>query len=176
VIADLLSASRLALAIPFAWSLLDPERPLLAAGLLAVAIVTDFADGWVARRTGTESPRGRLLDHGSDFVFVEAGLAALAVRGAVPWLLPPLVAVAFAQYVVDSLVVERREQLRPNPLGRWNGVLYFVLPVVEIASRLTDLLAWLAPAVPLFAWALCASTLASIGSRLLAVRRARRSA
>ena len=173
--AHLLSLSRVALALPFAWAMLDPERFGLAAALCAIAIASDFLDGIVARRTGTASARGRLIDHGSDFTFVSAGLLAAASRGAIPWLLPILVTLAFAQYVIDSLVLERRSELRPNLLGRWNGILYFVVLIADIVSRSTPHVSWLAFPLFIFALALVASTLASMLSRALALRRNARS-
>ena len=175
MIAHALSLSRVALAVPFFFWMRAGEEPFASALLLTLAIVTDLADGPIARRSGTESPAGRLIDHGSDFLFVSAGLAALAWRGAIPWLLPVLVAAAFAQYVTDSLVVEQRGSLRPNPLGRWNGILYFVVPCLEVAARLIPGLAWLSQGALLLAWALCASTAASMGARVLALRATRRS-
>ena len=132
--------------------MLDGERAGLAAALCAIGIASDFLDGIVARRAGTASARGRLVDHGSDFVFVSAGLLAAASRGAIPWLLPILVGLAFAQYVIDSLVLERRSELRHNPLGRWKGVLNFVVLIADIVSRSTSYLSWLA--LPLFVFAL----------------------
>ena len=92
--ANLLSILRLLLATPLAvlivaggWSF-----GAVAATLFCVAIATDVADGRLARMRGTESALGRVLDHGADFLFVNAGLAASAATGRLPWLLPALVA------------------------------------------------------------------------------------
>ncbi|MFQ5697659.1 MAG: CDP-alcohol phosphatidyltransferase family protein [Myxococcota bacterium] len=173
MIAHALSLSRLATAPVFAWALLDLGRAPLAAGLLALAVASDLLDGPVARARGTASDLGRLLDHGSDFAFVECGLLALAWTGALPLALPVLVGLAFAEYAIDSYGVGRARALRPNPLGRWNGVLYFVLPGCVIAARLGAPLP--APAIGLFAWVLTLSTAVSIASRLWALRGVSRS-
>src|SRR5215468_4493684 len=124
--ANLLSLLRLGLAFPFAWLVARGDGPWLAATLFCVAIASDLADGPIARARGTASGIGRALDHFADFAFVDLGLFAAADRGAVPWILPLLVAVAFAQYVIDSYWLHRAGQLRMSALGRWNGVLYFV--------------------------------------------------
>jgi phosphatidylglycerophosphate synthase len=112
------------------------------------------------------SKLGGALDHGSDFVFVSVGLLALAWRGAIPWLLPPLVAIAFAQYVIDSLWIDRRPELRMSAIGRYNGIFYFVPAGVDIGVRLG--LAVLARPNRWLGWLLVATTLISIGDRLLA--------
>ena len=101
--------------------------------LLAVAIASDYFDGVVARRWGTASAGGQLFDHGTDCLFVTAGLTGAALAARVPLVLPVLVAVAFSQYVVDSYWLHRRKQLRMSTIGRWNGIGYFV-PLVVLAG------------------------------------------
>lgn len=174
--ADLLTALRLVLALPFAWTLRgeDPAAALWAGLILAVAIATDLLDGILARRAGMISGYGRAFDHTADVVFVVSGLAALASRGVVPWLLPALVALAFAQYVVDSYVLHRERDLRMSALGRWNGILYFAPLVGDVAARTA--LGFASGLVPLVAWVLVATTLLSMMDRLLALRRSRRRA
>lgn len=174
--AHALTSVRLLLILPFAFLIAngEPHAAALAAAVLAVAIATDVLDGVIARRRGTASAAGGLFDHTTDCLFVTAGLAALAGRGTLPWLLPVLVVTAFAQYVADSYWLHRGRSLRTSRLGRWNGILYFVPLVVDILVGL----GWtgLRPVLTLLAWALVVSTLVSMGERLWAVRRLRRTA
>ena len=168
--ANALSAFRLVLVLPFAWTVLGASAPV-AALLFVLAIASDLLDGRIARRRGTAGAFGRALDHGADFAFVTAGLAAAAARGLLSWLLPSLVALAFTQYAIDSFLLQRDRQLRMRELGRWNGVLYFV-PVGGVI--LADLgLTWTAPLLAPLAWILVASTLASIADRLFELGRRR---
>jgi CDP-diacylglycerol--glycerol-3-phosphate 3-phosphatidyltransferase len=171
-VANLLSGLRLLSVLPFALLVWrgGAANAVWAAGLFALAIVTDLADGPLARKRGTASALGRVLDHGSDFLFVCTGLAAAAARGHVPWLLPGLVALAFAQYVVDSFWLHRARELRMSALGRWNGILYFVPLGGAILIELG--LGLLAAPNTNVAWALVASTVASITDRALAATRA----
>lgn len=167
--ANALSLLRLLSALPFALLMAsaDPRAAAAAAGLFLLAIATDVADGRVARQRGTASPLGGVLDHTADFAFVSSGLAGAALRGALPALLPILVALAFAQYVVDSFVLHRRRQLRMSRLGRANGILYFAPLGGDILVRLG--LGVLA--LPTFgvAWVLVLTTLVSMVDRLLAL-------
>ena len=171
--ANALTAVRLLLAFPFAIFMLAPDgrHAAWAAVILAAAIATDLADGPIARRLGSASAAGRLFDHATDAVFVTSGLAAGAVRGAFPWILPVLVGTAFVQYVIDSYCVGRGRQLRPSRLGRYNGVLYFVPLGGDIAVRLG--FGALGPLLAAIVWLLVASTVLSMGERLLADVRAR---
>ena len=176
--AHLLTSVRLGLAAPLAVALARPG--FLDAGLvavfLAVALATDYADGIVARRRGTASAAGQLFDHGTDCLFVTAGLAGAALVGLVPVALPILIPVAFGQYVFDSYRVHGQKRLRMSAIGRWNGIGYFVPLVVIAAARLEAVpgtTAALMQGARLVAYALIVSTLASIIDRATAARGAR---
>ena len=168
--AHALTAVRLLLVVPFAALMAhgDAWHAGLAALVLAAAIVTDLLDGPVARRRGTASAAGGAFDHTVDCLFVTSGLAAGAMRGGFPWILPALVAAAFLQYVADSYWLHRGRTLRTSRLGRYNGILYFVPLGGDILVRLG--LDGLRPLVELLGWGLVASTLVSMGERLWALR------
>jgi cardiolipin synthase len=166
--ANALTLLRALLAAPLALAIAE-RRPALATALYAAAVATDLADGVVARRYGETSPLGGLLDHAVDASLCVLGLAALASLGAVPWPLAPLVALAFAQYVVDSRS-HRGRPLVASRLGRWNGIAYYVLVAVPIVR---DTLGWSWPGAALVWWlggALVLSTAASMLDRLQARR------
>ncbi len=164
--ANALTAIRL-LAAPALFAAICAGEAWIATALFALPVATDFADGWVARRYGEQSPLGGLVDHAVDAVFVTSGCAALASLGVLPSLLPALVAVAFVQYAVDSRPGPSRP-LRASWLGRWNGIAYYVIVAVPIVRDALGL-CWPGPAlVSALGWALVASTLVSMTDRLLA--------
>jgi phosphatidylglycerophosphate synthase len=152
----------------------DPWSAALAGLVLAAAIATDLLDGPLARRGGPATAAGGVFDHTADCLFVTTGLAAGAARGVFPWILPVLVAAAFAQYVADSYWGHRGRRLRTSGLGRWNGVLYFVPLGGDVFVRLG--LGALGPAVTVLAWALVGSTVISMGERLWILTRVWRTA
>jgi phosphatidylglycerophosphate synthase len=172
--AHLLTALRLLATLPLILAMRDPGAPgaRVCAACLLTAILTDCLDGPLARRTGTASPAGRLFDHTTDVVFVTAGLFAGASRGAFPWLLPCLVAFAFAQYVLDSYWLEQRSELRMSTLGRWNGILFFVPIGGDVLARL--IWSGLHGPVRALCWILVVTTLLSIGDRALSAWERRR--
>jgi phosphatidylglycerophosphate synthase len=181
VIAHLLSAARLTAAAPFGLLLEQAlARPgpgassaRAAAALLALAVASDLADGALARRAGRATEAGRALDHGADCAFVLAGLGAAALKGLVPWVLPGLIALAFLQYALDSWVLPGAG-LRPNRLGRLNGVLYFALLGAAAAIALGA--AGLAPALRGAAWLMVGSTALSMLDRARPLDRTARAA
>jgi phosphatidylglycerophosphate synthase len=172
--AHLLTALRLLATLPLILAMRDPSAAAarVAGACLLAAILTDYLDGPLARRTGTASSAGRLFDHTTDVAFVTAGLFSGASRGVFPWILPCLVAIAFAQYVLDSYWLEQRSELRMSTLGRWNGILFFVPIGGDVLARL--LWSGLHGPVRALCWILVASTLLSIGDRALSAWERRR--
>jgi phosphatidylglycerophosphate synthase len=161
-----LTALRLLLA-PVLYGAVVAERPALALLVFALAVATDVADGWAARRFGEATPAGGLADHAVDAIFVTAGTAALAKLGAVPALLPPLILAAFLQYAVDS-GRPGRDALRASFLGRWNGIAYYVIVAVPIVRDALGI-GWPGGALlQALGWALVASTVVSMADRLIA--------
>ena len=90
--ADQLTVARAA-AVPavivlFAWDF--PNHDYWATALFAVAMATDWVDGWWARRTGRTSDLGRLLDPVADKLLVMAALIMLVDRVLPAWMLAAL--------------------------------------------------------------------------------------
>jgi cardiolipin synthase len=85
---NLLSISRL-LGLPlFLWSLSTPGYNWLAAMLVVYAIVSDLADGFLARRLNQTSAWGRILDPLADKVTAAAALLFCYWRRGLPaWIL-----------------------------------------------------------------------------------------
>ena len=165
--ANALTAIRLLLVVPFALFMArgDGRSAIFALIVWVAALITDFLDGPLARRKDTVTALSGTFDHASDFLFVASGLFAGALRGAFPWVLPALITVAFAQYVVDSYWVHRQAKLRGSKLGRYNGMLYFVPLCLDILIRLG--LRFFQPLLTILVWLLVLSTLISIGQRLM---------
>jgi phosphatidylglycerophosphate synthase len=153
------------IAAPVLYLAILDDRVGLACLVFWIAVATDFADGWVARRLDEATPLGGLMDHGVDALFVVLGTTALACTGALPPLLAPLIAIAFVQYTLDSRFLGGGV-LAASRIGRWNGIAYYVIVAVPIMRDALGL-AWPGAAlVSALGWALAASTLLSIGDRL----------
>jgi cardiolipin synthase (CMP-forming) len=79
-----ISFGRLVLMPVAAW-LLAKGAWAAGLGLTAVLGATDWVDGWLARRTGTVSRVGQLLDPLADRLLIASVAVALLVRGVLPW-------------------------------------------------------------------------------------------
>ena len=82
---NLLSAVRLAGVPLFLWLVLGPEADGWALVLLMVSGITDFLDGWLARRLNQTSVVGQILDPVADRLYILAVVVGLALRDVIPW-------------------------------------------------------------------------------------------
>ena len=80
-----LSMLRLAGVPLFLYLVLGPERDGLAILVLMAAGVTDYLDGMIARRYGSFSRLGQLLDPLADRLYILAALIGLVLRDGIPW-------------------------------------------------------------------------------------------
>ena len=82
---NLISMARLAGVPLFLWLVLGPEKDGLALLVLMVSGVTDFLDGWLARKLDQTSKLGQILDPVADRLYILAVVVGLALRDVIPW-------------------------------------------------------------------------------------------
>ncbi|MEN9992697.1 MAG: hypothetical protein RLY83_267 [Actinomycetota bacterium] len=87
---NLLSLLRLAL-VPVFLLLIITDHSITAFLVLAVASITDWLDGYLARKLNQVTRIGALLDPAADRLYIFATLIGLAVTGAIPLWLPAVV-------------------------------------------------------------------------------------
>jgi cardiolipin synthase len=90
-IPNILSILRLFLLPVFLWLVLGPELDGLAAGVLMFMGISDYLDGYVARRWNQASRLGAVLDPVADRLYILAVVVALGLREIIPlWLVVAL--------------------------------------------------------------------------------------
>jgi len=138
MVADACTWLRILLAPIFAWVLADAAGGIggTAFALCLVAVVTDFADGRLARASGRASDTRRIFDHGADIVFLLPGLAMLARSHRVPVVLPYAAALAFGLYVVDGWrrAHGRGFDLAPSRPGAAAGVANYAVALLATGA------------------------------------------
>ena len=108
---NVLSAVRLAGVPVFLWLVIVPRTAttdVIAAGILALAGITDWLDGKLARMLNQTSRLGQLLDPAADRLYIAATIIGLAVRGIIPWWLFGAIAGRELLVGVALLVLQRR--------------------------------------------------------------------
>jgi CDP-diacylglycerol--glycerol-3-phosphate 3-phosphatidyltransferase len=138
-IPNLISFARVLLMPVCAWLLASGR---FGAGFVLTGVVgaSDFLDGWLARRTGTVSRLGQLLDPLADRLLIASVAVALLVRGALPW---PAVALLVGRDLVLLIgfqVLQRRGVRPPDVV--WLGkaatfALLVALPALALGETAT---------------------------------------
>ena len=155
---DQLTVARVA-AVPvvvllFAWDF--PNHAYWATILFCFAMATDQADGWLARRRGTSSALGKLLDPVADKVLVLAALVMLIGEGVAPaWMVALIVVREILISGLRLAAVERGVVLGARDLGRiktWAQALAAAIAGFAAAGAWSDDVAW---------WALLAAVVAT---------------
>jgi cardiolipin synthase len=83
-IPNVITVVRLAMLPVFLWLLFGLEDRAKAAALLAVLGITDFLDGYIARRFHQVSDIGKILDPVADRLLLFVGVGGILVDGSVP--------------------------------------------------------------------------------------------
>ena len=152
---DQLTVAR-ALSVPivvllFAWDF--PDNEAWATAVFVVAMATDWFDGRIARRRGTTTPLGSLLDPMADKILVLAVLVMLIEEGVAPaWMVAAIVAREIAVSGLRLAALERGVVLGARDLGKlktWVQSAAAVLAGLQAAGAWSTDVAW---------WALLAAT------------------
>jgi CDP-diacylglycerol--glycerol-3-phosphate 3-phosphatidyltransferase len=127
-----------------------------ATTVFVVAMATDQIDGWLARRQGTSSPLGKLLDPVADKVLVLAVLVMLVGEGVAPaWMVALIVVREILVSGLRLAAVERGVVLGARDLGRaktWAQALAAAIAGLAAAGLWSEDVAW---------WALLAALVAT---------------
>ncbi|GEA81810.1 CDP-diacylglycerol--glycerol-3-phosphate 3-phosphatidyltransferase [Cellulomonas uda] len=158
-LANVLTVARVLLVPVFVWAMLAEGGDsvgyrLLAAGVFAVAAVTDRIDGWYARRTGQVTDFGKLLDPIADKLLIGAALVVLSALGELPWWVTVVILVRELGITVMRFFLLRYVVL---PASR-GGKLKTVLQSVAIGLYVLPLSA-MPPAVEVLAGVVLAAAL-----------------
>ena len=92
------------------------------AGLLlfVVAAVSDFVDGYLARKMGLVTPLGKLMDPLADKILVSAAFVFFTERGLCPvWVTALIIGREFLVTGLRQIAVEAGHVLAADGLGKW---------------------------------------------------------
>ncbi|MDB4883901.1 MAG: CDP-alcohol phosphatidyltransferase family protein [Gemmatimonadetes bacterium] len=131
---NILSCSRLALAAGFVASSTREAQ----VGIIGVAAVTDFLDGWLARRVHATSRWGAMLDPIADRFFVLTVVATMLFTGALSTAAYFILIMRDLATAVGFVVARIIPWLRTVPFqARISGKVVTVLQLLTLAALLT---------------------------------------
>jgi CDP-diacylglycerol--glycerol-3-phosphate 3-phosphatidyltransferase len=123
----------------------DDGQSIAAAVVFGVAGLSDYLDGWLARRWRVQSDFGRIADPLADRLMIDAAVVLLvAVHDRLPWVALAIVIARDALLIGGyKLLMPRGYELNVNFLGKaatW--VLYFALFFVLVTESGADWPLW----------------------------------
>lgn len=118
--------------LPFVWSM------PLAAALFGLASLTDWLDGYLARRWNQSTPFGAFLDPVADKLMVAVALALLIERYEAIWLTLPALVIIGREIVISALrewmaEMGERGQVAVSWIGKVKTTLQMVALLVLLA-------------------------------------------
>lgn len=118
--------------LPFSWNM------PVAAGLFALASVTDWLDGYLARRWNQSTPFGAFLDPVADKLMVVVALALLIERYDAIWLTLPALVIIGREIVISALRewmagIGSRSSVAVSWIGKMKTTLQMVALLVLLA-------------------------------------------
>ncbi|WP_022956337.1 CDP-diacylglycerol--glycerol-3-phosphate 3-phosphatidyltransferase [Perlucidibaca piscinae] len=164
-IPNILTVSRVAL-IPvmlvlaytdFAW------RHETVAFIFALAAITDWFDGYLARSLNQGSAFGRFLDPVADKLMVAAALILLVEWHANVWIVIPAIVIISREITISALrewmaELGKRAQVAVSSIGKWKTAAQMVsITVLLLDDARLNLLGWglMYLAVVLTLWSMC---------------------
>lgn len=121
-------------------------REFIGLGVFLLASLTDFLDGFIARRRRQVTNLGKLLDPAADKILTSAAFISLVGLGLAPaWIVVIVVAREFAVSALRSLAASQNLVLAAGNSGKWKTVSQIVAISLLIVSDQLGELRQLAP-------------------------------
>ncbi|AJE21464.1 CDP-diacylglycerol--glycerol-3-phosphate 3-phosphatidyltransferase [Azotobacter chroococcum] len=119
--------------LPFTWSY------LAASAVFTFAAITDWFDGYLARRLQQSTPFGAFLDPVADKLIVAVALVLLVGEHANLWLTLPAIIIIGREIMVSALrewmaELGARAQVAVSSLGKWKTTAQMVALVLLLAN------------------------------------------
>lgn len=128
--------------LPFGWA------HFVSALLFSIAAITDWADGYVARKYDQSTPFGAFLDPVADKLMVVIALALLVELHGTPWFTAPAIVIIGREIVISALrewmaELGQRASVAVSYIGKIKTTLQMTALIVLLADLPFALFYWL---------------------------------
>jgi CDP-diacylglycerol---glycerol-3-phosphate 3-phosphatidyltransferase len=124
--------------------ILGVEKELIGAAIFGLASLTDWLDGYLARRRKQVTALGQLMDPLADKLLITAALVSLVQMNLAPaWIVAVILGREFAITVLRSLAHSRGVSIPASPLGKFkmvsqvSAILLLILASEDVPMFLT---------------------------------------
>ncbi len=117
-------------------SVFGVSKEILGAAIFGIASLTDWLDGYLARRRGQVTHFGEWMDPLADKLLVTAALVSLVQMDLAPaWMVAIILGREFAVTILRTIVHARGQSLPASPLGKIKLVAQVVAILVLILGQ-----------------------------------------
>ena len=146
-----ITVARIIMVPVFIWVLLSgiENSRLIAAGIFIIASITDFVDGYLARKYGLITDFGKLMDPMADKILVASALIALVQVGRISvW---PVVIILAREFLITSfrsLAASKGLVIAASIWGKikTNTQIFAIILLLLTNSRYADAVLWVSVA------------------------------
>jgi CDP-diacylglycerol--glycerol-3-phosphate 3-phosphatidyltransferase len=111
-------------------------KELVGAAIFGLASITDWLDGYLARRRKQVTTLGQLMDPLADKLLITAALVSLVQMDLAPaWMVAVILGREFAVTILRSIAHARGVAIPPSPLGKFKMVSQVVAILLLILGR-----------------------------------------
>lgn len=104
--------------------------------LFIIAAISDFVDGWLARKMNLITPLGKLLDPLADKILVSSAFIFLTAEGLCPvWVTALIISREFLVTGLRQIAIEAGQVLAADKLGKWKTVFqltYLISGIIKL--------------------------------------------
>ena len=112
------------------------RKELIGAAIFGIASLTDWLDGYLARRRQQVTTFGQLMDPLADKLLITAALVSLVQMDLAPaWMVAVILGREFAVTVLRSIAYARGVTISASPLGKFKMVSQVVAILLLILGR-----------------------------------------
>ncbi len=116
--------------------ILGVPKELVGVAIFAIASLTDWADGYLARRRKQITPFGQIIDPLADKLLTSAALISLVQMELAPaWMVAVIIGREFAVTALRSVAYSRGVAMAASPLGKIKMVAQVVAILALILAR-----------------------------------------
>ena len=136
-IPNILTISRLFLAIPLI-IFLEINKLNLVFTLIIIGGITDYFDGYFARKLNLKTKFGAIIDPLTDKIFLLIPLIWLCKMGIIPFW--SLAIILFRELIISALRTTKKDGLPASQLGKYKTFFFFIALVIFFQPFTKDLL------------------------------------
>jgi CDP-diacylglycerol---glycerol-3-phosphate 3-phosphatidyltransferase len=131
--------------------ILGVDKDLVAAAIFGLASITDWLDGYLARRRKQVTPLGQMMDPLADKLLTSAAFISLVQMEVAPaWMVAVIIGRELAITVLRSIAYSRGVSIPASPMGKVKMIAEVVAILAMILGQ--DRLGWLYRIGPLALW------------------------